>query len=348
MGKNIKNSKITTCLCLCYILVVSCLSRMATYYAQRIAYGYDYNFTYFLIKGVVISIICLLVYSLVKQYGNCILGKHHLIFGMTGSIIIFGMYMLKSTLLRLDIAVLSAVIGYAYAALPILQVITICSLTESLQNVCKSKLSVKTVLFILATVLFSVASGNVFRTILLVAFLTEYIKELKNKCIVSKAVKAAIGIVAVCLLAVELYELWIAVCKYIKMFNESGYMTVIARNAWSLAKPFGSISDLSVVGGNVNDFSLLWLACYIGFVPTLLAIVLTVFALVFVLKNREVDAKSLALSYIIVCAVFSLLTNIGVILPGFFANMPAIPDSVAGMINIFLLLGWTNRRSLCN
>ena len=66
-----------------------------------------------------------------------------------------------------------------------------------------------------------------------------------------------IGIILILLLVGEIYEFGYAVSDYIKMYDEPGYMTVIARNTWSEAKSFGSIVNSTFVSGDVTDYSIL-------------------------------------------------------------------------------------------
>lgn len=346
MENTIKNKRIMTYICLGFVFVISCLSRMAIYYAQHIAYGYDFDLTYHLIKSIIVCAVCFFIYFFVSRYSYRITNKHHLIIGCTGAVVVFGLMVLKSTLLKIDVAVLSSIFGYIYAAVPFLQVIVICSLAKLLQYICEEKSVLKTVLFIVSSVLFLSMSDNIFRMILLIAFGTVYISELKNKGITSKTVKVLIGIILILLLVGEIYELGYAVGDYIKMFDKPGYMTVIARNTWSEAKTFGSIVNSTFVSGDVTDYSILWLISYIGIVPTVLIVLLSIVSLLFVvLKNKTIDTKSnafrcVALSYIIVCTVFAMLINSGVILSGFFTQMPVLPDTVAGIMSIFSLLGY--------
>ena len=116
MENTIKNKRIMTYICLCFVLVISCLSRMAIYYAQHIAYGYDFDLTYHLIKSIIVCAVCFFIYFFVSRYSYRITDKHHLIISCTGAFIVFGLLVLKSTLLRIDVAVLSSILGYIYAA----------------------------------------------------------------------------------------------------------------------------------------------------------------------------------------------------------------------------------------
>ncbi len=352
MEKLKKNQNVLNYILLAFLLTISCFSRIAIFYARYLAYGTEFKFTYFLAKGIIIGIIGIVIYYFAGRYGYNAIKKQSFGIAWIGTVILLVLSIFQNIFPATNILMLSRIMGYVYAALPILRVVILCALAESMGNICEHKFSVKGVIWIAVSILFAALSDNIVRLIMLFVYAVLFIKKIKQGNFASKAFKIIFSIFLIGILALEIYSLGYAILNFIKMMNEPGYMSGIARNIIFSAKPFGQIDNLSVIGGNVNDFSLLWLMGYIGYVPTLLAMIAVICSICFMLKsnngNNELQSlRTVAVCYIIIRLIFAIILNFGIILPGFFSSIPFLPDSVAGIMSVLLLLGVATRNKIC-
>lgn len=310
-------------------------------YAQHLAYGVDPSWGYRIIKGVIVSMFCTALFWFAGKYGSALLQKYRkpILYIGTGLILAFTLF--AYPLKRIDLPDLSRIIAYAYAALPFLGIVTICAMALCLKEVLSSSFSFQNAVLIVVSTLLTISLENTLKTVMLVLFVYLLISGFKAKTRDGKIALIIISVLSIGLFLYLAYE-WITALKFlIGEWDNPAYMSLVSRNVWSQAKPFGTMDNLKAVGGNISDFALLWMVGFLGIVPAIL-IVLALAALIVLLlkKHRDLSPISVfAVIYLIVRASLSLLTSCGIFFRGFMTPMPLIMDTVAGMFCVFWLLG---------
>lgn len=339
----LKKSKIEDGIVLSVILLLSFALWLVIPYAQHLAYGRDILWNYLVIKGIIVSFTCAVLYLLAGKYGAALYEKYSKPILHIGTALLLLFTILKHPLSQVEVPVLAKTIAYAYAALPFLKIVTLCAMVTCLNEIMSGSFSLQRAALIFASVVLIFVLDNVLKAVILiflVCVLIRYIKEKKEK---NKVTIIVLSVICACVF-LFLADEWIsALLIFSSNFHDPTYMTYYSKIVWSQAKLFGTMDELKSCAGDITDFSLLWLIGFIGIIPTLLIVILLVFLVGWILKkHRTVSAVSIstfAIIYLIVRTVLAVLTNCGIFFNGFMTPVPIIFDTVSGMLCVFWLLG---------
>lgn len=328
------------------ILLLSFALWLVIPYAQHLAYSQDISWSYLIIKGIIVSFACVVLYLLAGKYGTAIYEKYRKPILHTGTVLILLFTILKRPLSQIESPVLSKTIAYAYAALPFLKIITLCAMVTCMNEILSGSFSFQKAALILASIVSIFISDNVLKTVILIfliCVLIRYIKEKKEK---DKIAVIAVLVICICIF-LFLADEWISALRiFYSKFHDTNYMIYHSQIVWSQSKLFGTMEQLKSCAGDITDFSLLWLIGFIGIIPTVLIVLLLAFLVGWLLKKHwivsTVSISKFAMIYLAVRTVLAVLTNCGIFFNGFMTPMPIVFDTVSGMLSVFWLLGLRN------
>ena len=326
------------------MLLISYVMGLTVHYARYAAHGGETAWTYLIIKGILLSVLCLAVYRLAGKYGIALLEKYRQpIFCIgTGVLLLFAMF--EYRLGRVNTPVLSKVTAYAYEALPILRVITLCALVMCLQTLLTEPFKAKNIALLVVGLVFGAIVNDIVKLILLIVLADTLIRRFKRK---NEKINASC--IIVCLLSAGLFAYLVYAgiigCRY--LMNEwylTDYMTQVSHGVWRQAKLFGTMENFQAAGGSVSYFGLLWAVAFLGIIPAVMIVLILAVLTAFVLKRNAHAHRLSALSrlviiYLAVRTVIALLTNCGVFFHSFMTPMPMLSDTAAGMLSVYWLLG---------
>ena len=325
------------------LLIAFALS-LAVPYVQYLAHGTEPMWLYRIVKGLIVSVMCALIFVVARRFGVSALQKHFALMLLVGTGMMAAFGALHPFLMRVEAPVPARLIAYAYAALPVLRIVTICAWTMCLERILAEPFRWQSAALIFAGIVCTALCSPILQVVvlmILICFLAGNVKEKSEK---RKPAFIIVCIFSVCLAAFLLYEALADGKILLEEWHNPNYMAQIARDVWAHARWFGTMEELSIVGGDIADFALLRLVGFLGIIPSVL-IVLMLSAAVFI-SFKKARSRSLqtslfapALICLFVRIVMALLMNIGVIFPHFMTTMPLIADNVADMLCVFLLLG---------
>ena len=302
---------------------------------------------YLIVKGVIVSVAAIGFYLVATKYGLVLFEKYSQPILYIGTALFLAFSVFEYPLSHIEIPVLSKVIAYAYAALPFLEILTICAMATCLKEVLSGSFSIKNTALIVVSTLLTALLDKGLKTVIVVLLLYTLISRAKKKENGRKVALIIISVLTAGLFLYLTYE-WITELMFlISQWNETGYMTLTSRTVWSSAKWFGTMDNLKLVGGSTTYFSILWMVGFLGIIPSVLIVLVLVYLITCLLKTRgKINASNpiilLASIYISVRVLFAVFTNCGIFFTGFMTPMPLIMDTVAGTLGIYWLLGACN------
>lgn len=339
----LKKSKYEYGIVLSVILLLSFALWLVIPYAQHLAYGRDISWSYLIIKGIIVSFACVVLYLLAGRYGTALYEKYRKPILYIGTALILLFTILKRPLSQIETPVLAKAIAYAYAALPFLKIVTLCAMVTCLDEILSGSFSFQKAASILASIVLFFMSDNVLKIVILiflVCVLVRYIKEKREK---NKVAVIAVLVICICIFLFLADEWILALRIFYSKFHDTDYMTYYSQIVWSQARLFGTMDELKYCAGDITDFSLLWLIGFIGIIPTVLIVLLLAFLVGWFLKKHwivsTVSISKFAMIYLAVRTVLAVLTNCGIFFNGFMTPMPLVFDTVSGMFSVFWLLG---------
>lgn len=326
------------------LLLVSFAASLTVAYARSAARGGETAWGYLIIRGVLVSVFCGVLFWLGSKYAVGWIEKYHKPVLCIGTGVQFVFFVLKSFLATVEQPVLARLIEFVYAALPFLSVITLCALIKCLETVLGEALSVKNIGFIAVGILCAAVSGNVLKFVLLILLIGMLTGQFKAKTGKSKAPAIILCAASVCLTAYLVSEGIAGVQYYLKEWHNPLFMTQVSQSVWGQAKAFGAMEDMSIAGGNTHYFGVLWLVAFLGIVPTVVILLALAVLTVWLLKQKKAPGalsqlSKLVIVYLAVRTVFAVLQSGGVFLHAFMTPVPLAADTAAGMCSVFLLLG---------
>lgn len=201
-----------------------------------------------------------------------------------------------------------------------------------------------TALFWLSGVLFLLAAEKEYFVIILMV-MTGFmlVSAYKNKLIDKKTVWILNLALYAVLLACAVKIAVIGIVEFKNLFYDTGYMAATARNVFANIKLFGTGIAPQGIGGDVSDYTLLWIFGLYGIAAGAAVFVsLTAFIFFVCKKITWKDATPTACavaSILLVRYVISMLANFGIVLGRLYAPIPFLSDGMWGYVAIFMLIG---------
>ena len=329
------------------ILLISFAVGLVVPYAQHLANGRNVEWNYYIGKGIIVSIVCLVVYLLADKYGTALYEKNSKAILYIGTAVLLVFAIFESPLSRIEITAVSKIIAYVYAVVPFLEIITLCAFTFSLNDIISDDFSLTKVAFVATGFVMAFLLNNIFKVVLLIVLCALLIKNIKRKSKNSKASTIIVAVLCICLIIYLIYVFGKGLKTLLVEWNSPSFMAYVSRNVWSQAKLFGTMDDLNIVGGSISNFSLLWLISFLGIIPAAIIVIALIFLVLQMLKQGEnmetvKPLKNLALIYFCVRLFLAILANCGIILVGLMTPIPLVMDTVSGMLCSSCLLGLHN------
>lgn len=340
---DLKKNKTKEMILVSFMLIFSSAVWLVVPYAQHLANGRDIEWNNYIGKGIIVSIVCLAVYLLADKYGKELLKKCSKAILYIGTALLLGFAIFESPLSRIEIPILSKTIAYAYAALPFLEIITLCALTVNLNDILSGDFKSSKLAMVTAGTVMTCLLNDVFKVILLIYLIIVLTNLFIKKKEYGKTA-AIVSVLSVCLLAYSVYVCSKGLQVLIGEWNNRSFMAYVSRNVWEHAKLFGTMDNLKIAGGSIYNFSLLWLIGFLGIIPTAFIVAALIFLVCVLLKKRDGKCsansiKELAIIYFCIRLFFAALANCGIVLVGLMTPVPMVMDTVSGMLCSFLLLG---------
>ena len=267
-----KENKTKEMILISFILIISFAVWLVVPYAQHLANNRELSWNYYVVKGIIVSFASLAVYLIAGKYGTAVFKNYSKLILYVSTAVVLAFAVFEYPLSRVDISAFSKAIAYAYAALPFLQVVSLCALAVCLDEILSGDISFSKIALIAAGTVLAVLLNNVLKVVLFIMLITILIKQFKSK---DKGRKAAVIIVTMLSASLLAYIAY-AFCDELKTllieWDNKSYMAYVSRNVWSQAKLFGTIDNLQV-GGSIFRFSLLWLISFLGIIPTAIIVI---------------------------------------------------------------------------